>query len=458
MLLQKLKSRLIFVTAKILTLMLVIGLVVPSGLVHAERTVNGYTYSDDQIKVLDDVNALRKAIGLSEVTLDADLTAAAVGHSKYLFANDEITHLQTKALLATKPTFTDRLKAAAGENFFTTKGWNSVSEGIAYRSPKYAVSDLVEVPYHRAAIIQPNLTHIGAGTTGYHNTVIEYGGSGEYDYSKQPILYPYSGQKDVPLSQKVTETPDPFEGTGLVQSEAGFILSISTGVNVQKKDLSISLTNDQGKDVSYLLRNQSNSEKASFWIVIPVKKLDAQKQYTFKVNSATSVFTTMSEADYQSLFVAREPEYIAYRQLDSNRQKEVLSNSKLPTKAAAANTNSASIVLDGTKLAINPSARIYNGSTFIPLRGVLESMGAKVNWAQKEKKITITKDATEIVLYVDQKQVTVKASGEKEKTITLDKAPFVDNGYTFIPLRFISEALGAKVAWEQSTYTVNISS
>jgi len=456
--LLKLKSRLIFVTAKIVTLLLVIGLVVPGDLIHAERTVNGYSYSDEQIKVLDDINQLRKSLGLPQVTLDADLTVAAVGHSKYLFANDEITHVQTKSLLATQKSFTDRLKAAAGENFFNKKGWTSVSEGIAYRSPQYAVQDLVEVPYHRVSIIQPNLTHIGVGTTGYHNTVIDYGSSGEYDYSKQPILYPYSGQEDVPLSQKVTETPDPFEGTGLVQSDAGFILSISTGVNVQKKDLSISLTNDKGKDVPYVLRNQSNSESASFWIVIPVKKLDEQKQYTLKVNSSTSTFTTMSESKYQSLLVAREPEYKAYRLLDSNEQKKVLANSKLPSKEAAGNTNSASIVLDGTKLSITPSARIYNGSTFIPLRGVLESMGAKVNWAQKEKKITITKDATEIVLYVDQKQVIVKESGQKEKTITLDKAPFVDNGYTFIPLRFISEALGAKVVWEQSSYTVNITS
>jgi len=438
--------------------MLVIGLVVPGGLAYAERTANGYTYSDDQIKVLDDINTLRKALGLPEVTLDADLTVAAIGHSKYLFANDEITHVQTKSLLATKQTFTERLKAAAGENFFTTKGWTSVSEGIAYRSPQYAVTDLVEVPYHRASIIQPNLTHIGAGTTGYHNTVIEYGSAGEYDFSKQPILYPYTGQKDVPLSQKVTESPDPFEGTGLVQSDAGFILSISTGVNVQKKDLNISLTNDKGKDVPYILRNQSNSEKASFWIVIPVKKLEAKKQYTFKVNNATSVFTTMSEADYQSLFVAREPEYTAYRLLDSNEQKKVLASSKLPSKAAVGNTSDASIMLDGATLSLDPTARIYNGSTFIPLRGVLESMGAKVNWAQKEKKITITKDNTEIVLYVDQKQVTVKESGQKDKTVTLDKAPFVDKGYTFIPLRFISETLGAKVVWEQSTYTVNITS
>ncbi|WP_255405080.1 glycosyl hydrolase family 18 protein [Thermoanaerobacterium sp. RBIITD] len=40
---------------------------------------------------------------------------------------------------------------------------------------------------------------------------------------------------------------------------------------------------------------------------------------------------------------------------------------------------------------------------------------------------------------------------------SLNEAPFIANGRTMVPLRFISEALGADVNWDESTYTVNIS-
>ncbi len=36
------------------------------------------------------------------------------------------------------------------------------------------------------------------------------------------------------------------------------------------------------------------------------------------------------------------------------------------------------------------------------------------------------------------------------KTFTLDVPPKIINGKVFVPLRFISESLGAKVSWDDS--------
>jgi hypothetical protein len=49
------------------------------------------------------------------------------------------------------------------------------------------------------------------------------------------------------------------------------------------------------------------------------------------------------------------------------------------------------------------------------------------------------------------------------KTITvdgtesdMDVAPFIQNSRTFVPIRFVSEALGCTVEWDDATKTVTI--
>jgi hypothetical protein len=42
------------------------------------------------------------------------------------------------------------------------------------------------------------------------------------------------------------------------------------------------------------------------------------------------------------------------------------------------------------------------------------------------------------------------------KTVTFDTRAEFKNGRTMVPLRFVSEVLGAKVTWDQNTKTVDI--
>ena len=44
--------------------------------------------------------------------------------------------------------------------------------------------------------------------------------------------------------------------------------------------------------------------------------------------------------------------------------------------------------------------------------------------------------------------------GEKEEKVTLEVAPEIKNGRTFVPLRFVTEALGAEVEWVAETKTI----
>jgi len=93
-----------------------------------------------------------------------------------------------------------------------------------------------------------------------------------------------------------------------------------------------------------------------------------------------------------------------------------------------------------------------NGRTLVPLRFVVESLGAKVDWIEDGQKIIITDKSIKIEMQIDNPVAT--ANG---KSITLDQPPVILNGRTMVPVRFVSENCGAKVAWVEESSTVIVS-
>jgi len=94
---------------------------------------------------------------------------------------------------------------------------------------------------------------------------------------------------------------------------------------------------------------------------------------------------------------------------------------------------------------------IKNGRTLLPIRVLIESLGGTVEWNAKEQKVTITLNGHSIILWIGKDIVLVNGSKVK-----LDVAPMIINGRTYLPLRFISENLGASVDWDETTKTVTI--
>lgn len=84
-----------------------------------------------------------------------------------------------------------------------------------------------------------------------------------------------------------------------------------------------------------------------------------------------------------------------------------------------------------------------NGTSFVPLRYMSAELDAEIKWNKETKTITIIDDITqaEIVLTVGSSQA--KVAGQ---AAVLSEPAFIHtDGKTYVPLRFISEALGAKV-------------
>lgn len=108
------------------------------------------------------------------------------------------------------------------------------------------------------------------------------------------------------------------------------------------------------------------------------------------------------------------------------------------------------IVNDKT-VKLDAAPKIINGRTLVPIRFVAESFGATVTWDPVFKLVIITLDKNQIFL-----QIGTTFASVNGKKVTLDSAPIISGGYTLVPIRFISESLGADVQWEPNTKTITI--
>ncbi|MGC8979296.1 stalk domain-containing protein [Caldisericum sp.] len=112
------------------------------------------------------------------------------------------------------------------------------------------------------------------------------------------------------------------------------------------------------------------------------------------------------------------------------------------------------ITVNGTSKKIDAQGSkpiIKNGRTLLPIRTLIESLGGTVEWNAKEQKVTITLNGHSMILWIGKTTALVDSS-----KAPLDVAPQIINGRTYIPLRFVSEHLGASVNWDDKTQTITI--
>jgi len=109
------------------------------------------------------------------------------------------------------------------------------------------------------------------------------------------------------------------------------------------------------------------------------------------------------------------------------------------------------VEVNGSPLSFSVPPTQVSGRTMVPLRGIFESLGAQVNWDAYSKTITATKGDTDVQLGIGNRRATVNG-----RAVYLDAPAMILRGSTMVPLRFVSEALGADVKWFEATQTVSI--
>jgi Copper amine oxidase N-terminal domain len=116
---------------------------------------------------------------------------------------------------------------------------------------------------------------------------------------------------------------------------------------------------------------------------------------------------------------------------------------------AATVAQQVSVTVNGQPLYLNPGPIERAGRVFVPLRGIFERLGAGVVYSAGT--INATKESTTVSLHIGSTQATVNGQVQY-----LDVAPFIVGATTYVPLRFVAQALGANVGYDQSTQVVAI--
>ena len=115
-----------------------------------------------------------------------------------------------------------------------------------------------------------------------------------------------------------------------------------------------------------------------------------------------------------------------------------------------------SVYIDGERDDGRFPPLLRNGRTMMFLRDTFDRLGAALKWFPAEKKIKAWQGETEIELWIGRTTAYVNGNA-----VTLDQPPIIENyegmgAATLVPLRFISEALGAGVKYTGSSNRVDI--
>ncbi|MFZ5651035.1 MAG: stalk domain-containing protein [Bacillota bacterium] len=133
-------------------------------------------------------------------------------------------------------------------------------------------------------------------------------------------------------------------------------------------------------------------------------------------------------------------------QAQASEMKVLLHQMADPAQAAEVK-----VLLNGQELSMDVKPVIENGRTLAPLRAIFEALGAKVDWDDKTGTVTAVRDSTSIKLVIDS-----ATALKNDEEVKLDVPAKIYNGRTLVPLRFVSEALGARVDWDEANREVLI--
>ncbi|QHW33083.1 ABC transporter substrate-binding protein [Paenibacillus rhizovicinus] len=124
----------------------------------------------------------------------------------------------------------------------------------------------------------------------------------------------------------------------------------------------------------------------------------------------------------------------------------------LSNTASAAST-AIKVTLDGKSVSLDSAPKIVNGRTLVPYSGIVSALGGKATWDAKNKTVSAVQGDVSVKLTVGSRTAYINGAAQ-----TLEAAPSIVNGKTFVPLRLVSEAFGKWVSYSKSAAAVAISS
>jgi hypothetical protein len=125
----------------------------------------------------------------------------------------------------------------------------------------------------------------------------------------------------------------------------------------------------------------------------------------------------------------------------------------LQNKTGSATTSSKDITvtLNGTIVQSDVRPTIISGRTYLPVRAIFEAFGAEMVWDSQARTATALKG--DKVVQFQQGSKFYLINGIK---VEMDVAMIIISGRSMVPVRFVGQALGGTVNWDENTRTVSI--
>lgn len=111
------------------------------------------------------------------------------------------------------------------------------------------------------------------------------------------------------------------------------------------------------------------------------------------------------------------------------------------------------VKLNGKLLDFDQPPIIFDDRTLVPLRVIFEALGADVSWNGNTQTVTAAKNGIVITVKIGEECIY-----KNSEAIAIDVPAMIVNERTLVPVRAVSEALGADVSWDGNIRQVIISS
>ncbi|MCI1931597.1 MAG: copper amine oxidase N-terminal domain-containing protein [Clostridia bacterium] len=102
------------------------------------------------------------------------------------------------------------------------------------------------------------------------------------------------------------------------------------------------------------------------------------------------------------------------------------------------------VYLNNNKMLLQNSPFNKDGYNYIPLGALANNIGATLTWNQSDSTFTMVYETKTIKIKINNPEIHINSS-----SVNLEEAPILNDGVAYVPVRFIKDALGASVIYDE---------
>ena len=291
----------------------------------------------------------------------------------------------------------------------------------------------------------------------YYFSISRYDGNGTYEFN---LAYEDCGES---YEEGQGGSNNTFKSASEIDVDESYVGQIA--INDETDIYKFTLNNSGGLALSLNAENMRrlnmkfyDNDGQEIWNNTPYWN-DTSKRISFSENvtltDGTYYFSVSKYDGYGTYEFSLNTENSVQTQEKPDRPKDELINGddKSQENTIKVRTSDLSIFINGEKVNF-PDARPFIDSadrTQVPVRFVTEKMGYEVNWHEREEIVEIYTlgvfPSTELYIKINENYITLYYDGDGN-IIYMDTISQIVDDRTYIPLRYVAEALGYTVEWE----------